>query len=329
MIKNYVRFILFFSFIFLSACSVSSNVIEETEIILEQNFITTPYFSLEIPSDYMPSETENMAYNEETQTALGAIDISPLFPNSANEAFDELKALYLLERNIDSISESLTEFTAKDGTLFYTANLSYITEDNIHVNTQFLIVPSHNLIITLNIQSTNKDNADINLLNDMKNSIIFRDINSDILKESVLIDNRGAKLVLNSDNSFIYYQSSENMDNYFYGEYQTAFSNDGINLLCSLKTLENSYDTFRSIHNSQLENYIILYDDTVLSDDYLVCENDFYALTLYIKGSVLEEKEEKLDELVPYYGHYIPALNSFDFINLANGEGVLFVKSPT
>ncbi len=326
MAKKFILFFFIISCLFLVSCS---NSVENTDSLKENKdyiSIKTEYFSFEVPSEFSPSEKKNMYYNENTQTAIGIVRTVPLYPDDLNTVLDSLKDLYNSTYTIEYISDSLDEFYTKDNILCYIAEISYSSEDKFFAFERLLILPEHNLILTINIQSIHKDNLNLNLIDDIQNSIVFRDISSNMLANASFADNNGGYLVLETENTFKYYPSKDDTENYLYGEYKSAFNEEALDLLISQPTLENSYQAFKDIQNTQLTGYTILYDDNILSDNYIVCDNDFYSLLLNFKGEVIDNKDNNLDTVSLYYGHFVPSLNGFDFINLANGNGVFFTK---
>ncbi len=317
-------FFLISIFIFTS-CSISSEKIEANSSVNDFNYINTPYFLVKTPSEFLASDTLYMNFDEDNEIALGINSISPLGNKTETEIYEEIRDLYISSLTIIEIDDSLSTWVSDDGTVCYVASSITKAEDSVFVATEFLIAPEHNLVLTLNAQTSIFENLDLNLVSSMRKSIDFRDINTDVLSNNSFIDGDNGYLVLNEDKTFQYYFSKDNKDdNYFSGTYSSYYKDEAISALTSLNSLENSENTFRDVISSQLKNYSMLSSEDY--NDYVISSNDFYSLILYVESSVINKKEEKTSEIIPYYGFFVAPLNAYDCVNLANGEEFLFIK---
>ncbi len=325
MLKRYILSIFILILMFLSGCSVPSTLIEDNQTHNEATYINTEYFSLEIPSDFK-STSSDFLYENEEEILLNINSIYSLAPYTPDESYDEFKNRYLYVDEVIYLKEDLTQFTSIDGTVYYNAYCESITEYGAYLKTEFLFIPEHNLIVILAMETKEESDLSLDFLDKMKESISFRTLNNHSLVDCSLVDNYGGMLILSSDNTFKYHSSLNDTSSYVFGTYKYAFSNDAVNLLTTLPSLENEADAFNREINTQLINYTVMYDDSILENDYIVSLSDFFSLVLYVEGESNNDNLEEYTNLIPYYGFYVPSLDSFDLVNLNTGGDVLFTK---
>lgn len=291
-------------------------------------------FQFTVPLDYEQMESDLVFMSSDGMSAVGINGVSALGSGEPEELFEQFVEFYeeqskeLLER-----SDEVSEFTSVDGSDCFVGDLIVEMTDSTFNHTKVVMVPNKNLMISVTHQSVNEEDLEPQILEDLIMSFEFTLCSQDEISGYTFVrPDNGSEFVFNDDGSVQYYKN-ENVheDNYFDGTYEVLRGQEAIDELIAMTEYGYTQEELDMVMQQSMDNYSLMVDreETTYSEgengelvaettgSYFVCEDSFYVVKITWKESKVDGVEEKMEDiLVPFLGHYILELGSFDCLNL-------------
>lgn len=304
------------------------------ESIIEYTVVDEGRFEFSVPSDYEPMESGLSFWSPDNDFAIGINGVSQMGSEEPEVLFEQLVEFYREEsQEVLEYSDGLSEFTSLDGSECFVGDITVEMSGPTFNYTRVVMIPNKNLMITVTHQAIEKEDLDPEILENLVMSLNFTLFEEDEISEYTFVgQDNGSEFVFNNDGSVQYYKS-ENIhdDNYFEGSYEVLRGEDAINELIAMTEYGYTQEELEMVMKQSMDSYSLMADrdSMTYSEDengdlvaettgsYFVCEDSFYLVKITWNYSKIDGVEEQMEEvLVPFLGHYIEELDSFDCLNL-------------
>lgn len=137
-----------------------------------------------------------------------------------------------------------------------------------------------------------------------------KDYNYEKIIGNSYIANDNSYLILNKDNTFIWYKDKENKEEYYKGTYNLYRGENAIKYISSQL----------SIYDISEEEQRIIINNNEMND----AIDHYYLLIIKNEKLIINEKEESLSKETKYYGFATEDYKELDFYNLDSNNYAIF-----
>ncbi len=299
------------------------------------NDLTNSYdegrFTFSVPSGYTSRDQSFSFFTDAGDAALGINAVSALGSSELDEIMPALLEVFASSGEIVNSSKELSDFVSLDGSACKYGWAEIAMTDTTYAYMEFIMAPSKNLLISTMYQAQSQQGLMPDDLAVLRNSIEFSIGTQDEITGGTFVNqNDFSELVLNSDSTYNYYQTTgEHSDNYYSGTYEVFYGSDATEKLISMKDYGYTAEELDTTLKNNMNGYVLMSDNSMpiigedgeltssASDMYFICEDTFYLMILTHETATIDGATEDLGSVVvPFLGYYMPDLGGFDSLNL-------------
>lgn len=276
-------------------------------------------------------ECEGAFYTPDKKVVYQLQGISPLGSRTPKEFYEYLIEDYAKSYEIQERDEEPVSFVTADK-LEASIGRIEMTADKVLYSIDVLMVPQKNIVVTFAAQCREEDSISTDI-REVSSTATFAIATKDYISGNTFIGGDGSELCLAKDGSFMYYQSEDDHDSYYYkGNYEVFYGQDAIDKVTSMTEYGVTEDELERTITANMQGYevggssaydFLLEEEAEVSKEksYQVCKDTFYAVILHNETLVEDagqETEISIDTL--YMGHYILELKLADMVNANTGN---------